>query len=45
MTLRGGLWRPIENRYRTTIRPTAETMTALRIDSKSFWSTKRHSLE
>jgi hypothetical protein len=44
-TERGGSWRPIENRNSTTIRPTVETTTALRIASKSFWSTKRHSFE
>ena len=44
-TLRGGSRRPIEKTNRTTISPTVQTTTALRIVSKSFWSTKRHSFE
>ncbi len=44
-TLRGGSWRPIENRNRTPISMKLETSTAFRIDSKSFWSTKRQSFE
>ena len=45
ITPRGGSWRPIEKRNRTTISPTVATIIAFRIDSKSFWSTKRHSFE
>ena len=44
-TPRGGSCLPIENRNSTTISPTVDTMTAFRIDSKSFWSTKRQSFE
>ena len=44
-TPRGGSCLPIENRNSTTISPTVDTTTAFRIDSKSFWSTKRQSFE